>query len=788
MKITLMHPPLDDPTLPYHSTAYLTGHLAHNGFTDVSMRDVNVEFVNYCMEPETVEKYYGDADEMIRRFEQKGALSFAEQEEYYTLWSTSRIDPDQIADAVAGMRDMEAFLDFPTYLKNFNTIVRYFNFLGSLCYPAEISNFRCLSRARYSIYNLTDLTNADLIATACRPFARFFEERLANDPELNDSDCLGISIVYDHQLVHALNLARVLKKRWPEKPLLLGGTSISQMYKHMKDKTQMKRFFDLCDAIVVGEGETAICEIAAVECDFSKNKNIPNLITYDRERDEIRLPQAIHYENVAALGVPIYKHPWDLYLAPEKGINYAPTRGCYWNRCTFCDYGLNTDMPTSPWRERKVEQVVSDLQQACFEEQIKYVYFAVDVMAPAYIERLSDAMLDAGLDIRWSAEMRMEKIFSAERCKKMARSGCVCISFGMESGNQRVLDLIDKGTKVHYMGETMKNFHNAGVAVQLMAFTDFPTETPAEKKETFDFIKRYDDYWSTGGMGTFLLTGTSMIAKDPAKFGITLIETADADITRALAYKVETGSDRKIILTEDCDDSFNSDGGGAFPPVLGRPWAGGTDTLHSMIYYNRYGNRFFRENPLDDQVLDDQVSKEGEFFDAEDDANLLACNVFAPGRMNESHFNISEIFNHRDSFKDHVAHQLQVPVEPCYTNFQRWQSNVPLVESSNELQYWLTTSNRCVKIEKLVYRIIKLSAEKQLPLSSVLAAFKPELQQRLLAYFKELETTGLLVFNNPNRTGEIRRRNVRIDEKAICRVVKDVAPQGKLVLESARAM
>src|SRR5215212_10948430 len=233
MKITLMHPPLDDPTLPYHSTAYLTGHLAHNGFTDVSMRDVNVEFVNYCMEPQSVQQYYDDADSLIRRFEQQGALSFADQEEYYALWSTSRVDPDEIRDAAAGMRDMEAFLDFPTYLKNFNTIVRYFNFLGSLCYPAEINNFRLVSRARYSIYNLTDLTNAGLIATACRPFARFFEERLANDPELNDSDCFGIRIVYDHQLVHALNLARVLKRRWPDKPLLLGGTSISQLYKHI---------------------------------------------------------------------------------------------------------------------------------------------------------------------------------------------------------------------------------------------------------------------------------------------------------------------------------------------------------------------------------------------------------------------------------------------------------------------------------------------------------------------------------------------------------------------------
>jgi hypothetical protein len=103
MKITLMHPPLDDPTLPYHSTAYLTGHLAQNGFTDVSMRDVNVEFVNYCMEPQSVQHYYADAERLIREFEQKPELSFSEQEEYYVLWATSRIEPDEIGRAAAGM-------------------------------------------------------------------------------------------------------------------------------------------------------------------------------------------------------------------------------------------------------------------------------------------------------------------------------------------------------------------------------------------------------------------------------------------------------------------------------------------------------------------------------------------------------------------------------------------------------------------------------------------------------------------------------------------------------------
>jgi hypothetical protein len=45
---------LDDPTVPYHSTAYLKGHLAANGFDDVTLRDVNVEYVNWLLRPDTV--------------------------------------------------------------------------------------------------------------------------------------------------------------------------------------------------------------------------------------------------------------------------------------------------------------------------------------------------------------------------------------------------------------------------------------------------------------------------------------------------------------------------------------------------------------------------------------------------------------------------------------------------------------------------------------------------------------------------------------------------------------
>ncbi|HMG33687.1 MAG TPA: radical SAM protein [Blastocatellia bacterium] len=774
MKITLMHPPLDDPTLPYHSSAYLKGNLVRNGFTDVSMRDINVEFVDYCVRQENVDSFYEEGERRLRDLERKATLSFEEQEEFYGLWATNRIEAGTVHQAAKDFRNKAAFLDFPRYLKNVNTLIRYFGFLGGLSYPAEIANFRHLTRARYSIYNLRDLFNDELGDRVCSPFLRYFEDQLRNDRELCDSDCFGISIVYDHQLFHALTFARALKRTWPDKMVLLGGTSISQLYKHLKDKNQLRHFFRWCDAIVVGEGETAICEIADTGGDLSKKTSIPNTITYDAVHDRVRLPEQIHYENVAELGVPIYEHPWQLYLAPERGINYAPTRGCYWNRCTFCDYGLNSDRPTSPWRERRIDQVISDLQHVGKTQGVKYVYFAVDVMAPGYLERLSDAIVDSGLDIRWSAELRMEKIFSAQRCVKMAESGCVCVSFGMESGNQRILDLIDKGTNVGFMAETMKNFAGAGIAVQLMAFTDFPTETEGERAETFKFIENNNAYWSTGGMGTFLLTGTSMIAKDPSKFGITVIETADADVTRALAYKVEAESERKVLLTEDCDASFD-ESGGAFPPVLGRPWAGGTDTLHSMIYYDTYERTFFRTHPLDQQPPDEELST----------VELEDCTIHVPGKLSQSVYDISQIFSTRGIYKDRIKELLQTPIEPTYGRFHKWQSEMPDVRNTGEeLTYWVTSGDRCIKLDKLVFRILQVASARHLTVKDVLTGFNDPLRARLLDYFAQLESSELVVFHDPGESWEKRRRVVRVDDKAVCRVVR-VMPQGKLIDSSA---
>jgi hypothetical protein len=63
------------------------------------------------------------------------------------------------------------------------------------------------------------------------------------------------------------------------------------------------------------------------------------------------------------------------------------------------------------------------LKEAQAKYGVHYVYFAVDVMSRTYLERLSDAIDEPGLDIRWSAELRMEKSFPPNAARKWQKPG-----------------------------------------------------------------------------------------------------------------------------------------------------------------------------------------------------------------------------------------------------------------------------------------------------------------------------------------------------------------------------
>jgi hypothetical protein len=232
-----------------------------------------------------------------------------------------------------------------------------------------------------------------------------------------------------------------------------------------------------------------------------------------------------------------------------------------------------------------------------------------------------------------------------------------------------------------------------------------------------------------------LNTGTSIIAKNPEQFGLTLVPTLDAHSTRAVAFRVDSNTGKRTALVEEADASFD-EAGGVFPASLGRPWAGGTDTLHSMIYNQKYGRLFFKESMSEAEITD------GETISPE---TLASGPITVCGMLVETPFNLGNIIKNRNALADYVANRLQMPAEPTYAGFTKWAATVQ-AEVPNSKTYWLTTGAKAVQLDKLTYKILKLSGTKQIPISELLSVIPENTASRMLAYLLDLEKQGFLLF------------------------------------------
>lgn len=158
----------------------------------------------------------------------------------------------------------------------------------------------------------------------------------------------------------------------------------------------------------------------------------------------------------------------------------------------------------------------------------------------------------------------------------------MAVSVGFESGNQRILDLIDKGTRPEQVRRTMTAMTKANIGVQMMGFTGFPTETREEALDSIGFLRDNPDLWTLGGLGDFMLTPGAIVAKEPERFGISNVRPVEgSDIVRVLRYDEP--------VTEAAHDEVMRAKSTLNPGHYHRPWLGSTDTPHSFFYHDRYG-------------------------------------------------------------------------------------------------------------------------------------------------------------------------------------------------------
>jgi radical SAM superfamily enzyme YgiQ (UPF0313 family) len=208
-------------------------------------------------------------------------------------------------------------------------------------------------------------------------------------------------------------------------------------------------------------------------------------------------PAASPLRDLDAVPVPDFSDfPWDRY--PSRVIPLMTGRGCQWRNCRFCN-----DIVTASglsYRSRSVESVLNEMREQSHRLATKNFLF-LDIKLnshPRVFRGIIDGVQRYVPDAQWigtvHVDRRRDNGLSKQDLRAAAKAGMRRVSFGLESGSQRLLDSMQKGCDVEMNEEFIRNAYAAGLSVRCTMIQGYPGETAEDLELSADFLKRNRRY------------------------------------------------------------------------------------------------------------------------------------------------------------------------------------------------------------------------------------------------------------------------------------------------------
>jgi radical SAM superfamily enzyme YgiQ (UPF0313 family) len=304
-------------------------------------------------------------------------------------------------------------------------------------------------------------------------------------PELIVMDTSTPSILNDTMVCEKI------KEALPDVFVVMVGTHVSAL----PDETLLKS--ESIDAVARHEYEYTILELADVlsksgTAKTAKDRLIEiNGLSLIKDGKVINSPSRPFIEDLDEL--PWVSRVYKKYLHIEDYFNpnalfpmvtLNNSRGCPF-RCSFCVYPQT--FTGRKFRYRSINDVLNEVEYVIKEfPGMKSIFFEDDTLTAnkkRCIE-FSDAILERGIRIAWTANSRIE--LDLETMIKLKAAGCYQLCVGFESGDQQILDTMSKGTKKERMFQFMEDAKKAGILIHGCFIIGFPGETVESIDKTID--------------------------------------------------------------------------------------------------------------------------------------------------------------------------------------------------------------------------------------------------------------------------------------------------------------
>jgi hypothetical protein len=339
-----------------------------------------------------------------------------------------------------------------------------------------------------------------------------------------------VSAPFPGNVYGAFRIAHAIKAHDPAIVTVLGGGFVNTELRELSEP----RVFDHFDYVTLDDGERPV--LALLEHLRGERPRERLQRTFVRTADGVRYIDAGEPDiPFSEAGTPTWDGlPLDRYLSILDMLNpmhrlwsdgrwnkLTVAHGCYWKKCSFCDVSLDYisryEAVAAKTLVDRIEAVINETGQTGF-------HFVDEAAPPKALAALADELRQRNRAISWWGNIRFEKSFTPELCQRLADSGCIAISGGLEVASDRLLKLMQKGVSVEQVARVTRAFTDAGILVHAYLMYGFPTQTVQDTVDALEYVRQLFEAGciQSGFFHRFVCTVHSPVGLHPENYGVTL--------------------------------------------------------------------------------------------------------------------------------------------------------------------------------------------------------------------------------------------------------------------------
>jgi radical SAM superfamily enzyme YgiQ (UPF0313 family) len=506
MKVLLIYPPVSKPCEPPAGIARLAGALREHD-VPCTVIDANIEGLHFLLHSQVdwsqSDRSQGDREgPEIRGDDPRGLKIGGASPELTAAGKVPGRDRAGYTWTRRALRNLTGHLLSLRSGSLYEQADRYRRAVADLNRIVAGASFRVSVRlADYHDEALSPRRSADLLQSAAQPdrnpFYHYFRARIVSLLERQNHEIIGISVNYLSQALCAFALIGLIRPLAPRSKIILGGGLVTS-WQSQSPRQNMSSgggaggitarrvdsvnppggnnpFPGLVDELVAGPGEDYLLSL------IEKYRE-------DRVAAASPVMAALSGPPLPVVPCPDYgPFSWDLYMAPGAIVPYSASTGCYWRRCRFCPETAEGN----PYRPLPVRKVFADLERLKKETSPVLIHFLDNALSPALLR----AVAVQGIGVPWYGFVRItEQLADPSFCRRLHDAGCVMLKLGLESGDQAVLDALEKGIDLKTASRVLRNLKEAHIGTYVYFLFGTPAEDRSAACRTMDYIAENSPY------------------------------------------------------------------------------------------------------------------------------------------------------------------------------------------------------------------------------------------------------------------------------------------------------